>query len=214
MIKSIFQKSSIKNYEREQYINVKGFQLRVKAYNILKKHYDTSSLGFEILLRHSQDVTRKAVKIASAMKNVDVDFVAEASMLHDIGVYLTHAPDIGCHGDMPYICHGYLGREILEKEGLPRHALVSERHTGTGLTKDDIISNDLPIPHRDMLPTSIEEIIICYSDKFFSKNPKQFGQEKSYDKVLKEMAKFGADNAERFRQWHLMLSGEFHASQV
>lgn len=188
--------------------------MRVKAYSILKKYYDTSSLGFEILLRHSQDVTRKAVKIAASMKGVDVDFVAEASMLHDIGVYLTHAPDIGCHGDMPYICHGYLGREILEKEGLPNHALVSERHTGTGLTAHDIISNNLPIPHRDMMPASIEEIIICYSDKFFSKNPKQFGHEKSYDKILTEMAKFGEDKAERFRQWHIMLAGEKNAPQI
>lgn len=188
--------------------------MRVKAYNILKKYYDTSSLGFEILLRHSQDVTRKAVRIASSMKGVDVDFVAEASMLHDIGVFLTHAPDIGCHGEMPYICHGYLGREILEKEGLPRHALVSERHTGAGLTKGDIIANNLPVPQRDMLPVSLEEIIICYSDKFFSKNPKQFGHEKSHDKVLKEMAKFGADTVERFSKWHLMFSGELNAPQI
>ncbi len=180
--------------------------MRVKAYNILKKYYDTSSNGFNILLRHSQDVTRKAVKIASALKGVDVDFVAEAAMLHDIGVFLTHAPDIGYHGNMPYICHGYLGREILEKEGLPLHALVSERHTGTGLTADDIIKNNLPIPHRDMMPTSIEEIIICYADKFFSKNPKQFGHEKPYEKIMKEMGKFGADKAERFMEWHRMFS--------
>lgn len=180
--------------------------MRIKTFNILKKYYDTSSLGFEILLRHSQDVTRKAVRIASAMKGVDVDFVAEASMLHDIGVYLTNAHDIGCFGEMPYICHGYMGREILEKEGLPKHALVCERHTGTGLTVDDIVSKKLPVPKRDMTPTSMEEIIICYSDKFFSKNPKQFGMEKPFEKVLGEMAKFGADKAETFRKWHEMLS--------
>lgn len=179
--------------------------MRVRAYNILKKYYDINSPGFDILIRHSQDVTRKAVKIASGIKGVDVDFVAEASMLHDIGIYLTNAPDIGCNGKMPYICHGYLGREILEKEGLPRHALVSERHTGAGLSIDDIANNNLPVPLREMMPTSIEEIIICYADKFFSKNPKQFGHEKPYEKVLKEMSKFGPDKAERFRDWHIML---------
>ena len=59
-------------------------------------------------------------------------------MLHDIGIFLTHAPQIGCHGDKPYICHGYLGRELLEKEGFPRHAIVCETHVGVGLTIADI----------------------------------------------------------------------------
>ena len=44
----------------------------------------------------------------------------------------------GCYGDKDYICHGYLGRALLEKEGLPAHALVCERHVGVGLSISDI----------------------------------------------------------------------------
>ena len=66
-----------------------------------------------------------------------------------------------------HICHGYLGSELLMKEGYPRHALVCERHTGAGMSLQSIIEQDLPIPHRDMVPVSMEEQVICFADKFF-----------------------------------------------
>ena len=44
-------------------------------------------------------------------------------------------------------------RELLEKEGLPQHALVCDRHTGVGITIEDIRAQELPIPERDMTPT-------------------------------------------------------------
>ena len=34
-------------------------------------------------------------------------------MLHDIGIFRCNAPDIDCHGDAGYICHGYLGAELM-----------------------------------------------------------------------------------------------------
>ena len=90
-------------------------------------------------------------------------------MLHDIGIFLTDAPGIFCFGDKPYICHGYLGADLLREEGFPRHALVCERHTGAGISAESIIKQDLPIPHREMLPVSMEEQVICFADKFFQK---------------------------------------------
>jgi len=42
-------------------------------------------------------------------------------------------------------------------EGYPKHGLVCERHTGTGITLEMIIKNNLPLPHRDMVPVSMEE---------------------------------------------------------
>ncbi len=50
-------------------------------------------------------------------------FIEEAALLHDIGVCQVHAPGLGLHGRHPYIMHGVLGREILEREGYPLHAL-------------------------------------------------------------------------------------------
>ena len=69
----------------------------------------------------------------------------------------------------PIFCHGYLGAELVRKEGFPKHALVCERHTGAGLSLQNIIQQDLPVPHREMTPVSLEEQIICFADKFFFK---------------------------------------------
>ena len=38
-------------------------------------------------------------------------------------------------------------------------------------TAEEIISQHLPIsPPRDLLPESVEEKLVCYADKFFSKS--------------------------------------------
>ena len=120
-------------------------------------------------------------------------------MLHDIGIYLTNAPSIFCHGKKPYICHGYLGADILRNEGLPKHALVCERHTGTGLSVEDIERQKLPLPLRDMIPISIEEQIICFADCFFSKSGDM--TEKSVDKVRAQLSKFGTKTKDQFDYW-------------
>ena len=122
-------------------------------------------------------------------------------MLHDIGMFMTHAPGIDCQGKYPYICHGYLGRGLLEKEGLPRHALVCERHTGVGITREDIRRQQLPLPDRDMVPESLEEQIICFADKFFSKNPERLTKELSLEAIRENMARFGREKAAQIDRW-------------
>ena len=119
----------------------------------------------------------------------------------DIGIIHIDAPKIGCHGTNPYICHGYLGKEILDNENLPKHALVAERHTGVGITKQDIIAQDLPLPLREMVPLSLEEEIICYADSFFSKNPKKLNIEKPAAEILAGLARFGESKVKIFRGW-------------
>ncbi len=157
------------------------------------------------VLTHSECVARKALGcLASRGIEADLEFVREAAMLHDIGVIRCDAPSILCFGDRPYICHGIEGRRILEEAGLPRHALVCERHTGSGLSEEDIIRQNLPLPRRDMLPVSIEEKVICYADKFFSKSG-NLTEEKPLDRVIAGMEKFGSDSLDRFLQLHAMF---------
>lgn len=138
---------------------------------IINKYYPEDNERKHILLVHSRLVAEKALSIADRHPELrlDKDFLYEASMLHDIGIFLTNAPGIFCFGDQPYICHGYLGADLMRQEGYPRHALVCERHTGAGLSLDDIISQNLPVPHRNMLPVSLEEQVVCFADKFYSK---------------------------------------------
>lgn len=164
---------------------------------LIRKYIDPDTKLFSILVSHSRDVANKAVSLTKN-KNLQVDFtfIEESAMLHDIGIYKTYAPNLYCFGSYDYLCHGILGRAILEKEGLFRHALVCERHIGSGLTVEDIISQNLPLPKRDMCPVSIEEKAVCFADLFFSKsNP---GKEKSIEHVRKYISRYGEHSISRF----------------
>ena len=103
--------------------------------DIIAKYYPASSDVYRILVMHSRSVADKALVIAQMHPemNLDLTFIEEAAMLHDIGIFRCNAPDIDCHGEAEYICHGYLGAELMRAEGYPRHARVCERHTGTGI---------------------------------------------------------------------------------
>ena len=175
-------------------------------YNLLiDKYYPEDNELRHILINHSQSVARKALQIVSSHPelHLDAQFVEEAAMLHDLGIFRTDAPGIQCFGSEPYICHGRLGAEILRKEGYERHARVCERHTGAGITCKEIIAQGLPLPHQDFLPETMEEKVICYADKFFSKT--HLDREKSIEKAEKRLAKFGEDGVMRFREWERMF---------
>lgn len=153
-----------------------------------------------ILVTHSESVARRALLIASRHPelNIDTDFVREAAMLHDVGIIRVDAPSIECHGTEPYIRHGVCGAELLRSEGIDeRYARVCERHTGAGLTLDDIVSQNLPLPHYDLQPETIEEKLICYADKFYSKS--HLSREKTIEQAEKSLAKFGGETLARFR---------------
>jgi uncharacterized protein len=175
---------------------------------IISKYYDPSSEAYHILVAHSRSVADKALAIAALHPELAIDtaFVEEAAMLHDIGIFLCDAPGIDCHGSYPYICHGYLGADLIRKEGFERHALVCERHTGTGISLDMIEKEHLPLPHRDMLPVSVEEQLICFADKFYSKT--KLDVEKSPEKVRKGLSKYGDETIARFDGWCKLFLGE------
>ncbi len=170
---------------------------------ILGKFYEPGSELWNILTVHSNAVTQLALEIVMAHPefNADAEFIAEAAMLHDIGIIGTDAPRIQCHGTEPYIRHGLIGSKMLNDLGLHKHALVCERHTGAGITIADIESQKLPLPKQDMLPISIEEKIICYADKFYSKS-RQLDKPKTFDEALATVSKYSEDSVRRFLQMH------------
>jgi len=172
---------------------------------LFDKYYPEENEQRRILLTHSRLVADKALAIARLHQELQLDltFIEEAAMLHDIGIKECDAAGIYCYGTKPYICHGTIGAEMLRAEGYPRHALVCERHTGTGLTLDYILANNLPLPHRDLIPITLEEQLICFADKFFSKTRPD--QEKSVDAALRSVAKFGDECAEKFLAWCKMF---------
>lgn len=168
---------------------------------LIDKYYGDNAPLRHILVTHSQSVAAKAVDVVRRHPELHADetFVREAAMLHDIGIFLTDAPGIQCFGKEPYICHGLLGGRLLRSEGFPRHARVAERHTGTGLTVDTIRRQQLPLPEQDFSPETVEEQIICYADKFFSKT--HLERTRTPEQALRSLEKFGAEGVGRMQHW-------------
>jgi uncharacterized protein len=170
---------------------------------IIATYCEPHSPAYTILAAHGRQVARKALAVATGVPHLrpDLEFIERASLLHDIGVIQTDSPEFGCHGRHPYICHGVLGREMLEAAGLMAEARVCERHVGVGIRAAEIRLRKLPLPERDMLPLTVEEEIICYADKFFSKNGRGTMREKSIEEIITCLKVYGRDNVQRFLQW-------------
>ena len=185
------------------YLQANIFRISIMDYQaIIDKYYPEDNEQKRILVKHSRMVADFSLELARRHPELGLDmaFIEEAAMLHDIGIFSTSAPDIGCTGDMPYICHGFLGAELLRKEGFPQHARVCERHTGTGLTKERIVESEWPLPQRDMSPETTAEQLICFADKFFSK-VKYLHKSRTFEQVEESMARISPESVAKVREW-------------
>lgn len=171
-------------------------------HEIIEKYYPKHDDIHYVLITHSEQVRNKALEIASLHPEfeMDLEFISEAAMLHDIGVFMCDAARIHCYGHSQYIEHGYLGADLLRSEGLHRHALVAERHTGVGISQEVIERRQMPIPHRDMIPLSMEEQVICYADKFFSKT--QLGHIHTVERIRTSLSHHSETDVLKFDLWH------------
>ena len=170
---------------------------------LINKYYQPGTRTYKIFVVHAVLVTNKALAIARRL-NLDQaqqDFIEEAAMLHDLGVFKVDSPKMDCVGELPYIAHGVAGAAILRAEGLPQHAQVAERHVGVGLTKKEIQARQLPLPEQDFIPQTPAEKIITYADLFFSKREATLWHEDSPAEIEKELAGFGQEQAAIFRTW-------------
>ncbi|MBW4056333.1 MAG: HD domain-containing protein [Proteobacteria bacterium] len=171
------------------------------AEKLLARYLKGESL--KIVGEHSRYVAALALEVTDRLTLTKDDrlFIEEAALLHDIGVCQVYAPELGLYGTNPYIMHGVLGRAILDMEGYPLHALVCERHTGVGLTCEEIIRKGLPLPHREMCPQTLPEQIICFADLFYSKKPGRLDKLKSVAQVRKKLLSFGEEKVAVFDAW-------------
>ncbi len=163
-----------------------------EAIKLLKK-YASNKENFNGVLRHSKVVQKLALDIGKKVKDVDLDFIKSASLLHDIGRFKT-----GVKGK-DVVKHGIFGADILRKEGLREHALVAERHMGAGISREDIEEQGLELPLNDYIPISKEEKIICHADTLV------FGErvgtiEEAVEKFSKELGKKVAKKIKRLAE--------------
>lgn len=171
----------------------------------LHRKYAPSERAFKTVYEHCQIIAQIAQQIIKTNSlSLDEDFVHAAALLHDIGYYSLY-DDSGFVPKARGVEHGIAGSAILRKEGLPEAMCrIAECHTGVGLTKQEIISQHLPLPHRDFVAKTPEEWLVMYADKFHTKavfkdephdTPGWFNSAESH---LEYRRRFGGDNASRF----------------
>ena len=161
--------------------------------SLICKYYPEDDELRCVLLKHSRQVADRCLAICKKHPELPVEtqFVEEAAMLHDIGIRWCNAPSIHCFGEEPYLRHGQIGAELLRKEGFERHARVCERHTGTGLPGFE--------------PETLEEQLVCYADKFYSKS--DVDHVRSVLEVAQSLEKFGHDGVVKFLHWAEQFEG-------
>lgn len=160
------------------------------------KHAPTAD-AFDLVYTHCEIVGALTEKLgARADSGTDIELARAGALLHDIGVYRLYDEDGNL--DYPnYIRHGVLGHELLEAEGFGQEfCRFASCHTGVGLTKEDIIRQDLPVPPGDYLAETGEESLVMYADKFHSKTtPPTFLTPDAY---AAKVRRFGEDKAAAF----------------
>lgn len=174
------------------------------ALAIIEQFYPEDDALRRLLLDHSRKVRDKALAILHSPQcpcraQLDESLVRDGALLHDIGIGRCHAPSICCHGAEDYLRHGIIGAEMLRglSPDLEPCARICERHTGAGISRQEIIARHLPLPPGDYLPVAAEEKLVCLADKFYSKSGDM--REKTLQEIVRGLSRFGADSVARFR---------------
>jgi uncharacterized protein len=202
--------------------NAHGNAISFDQIRDLNRRLAPSEFAFEKIWTHCQIVARIALGFAQQMRHdhsgeekgtaiplprpwngalPDLQLVTVGALVHDIGVYRvfeTTGPGAGREFDRKrYIFHGLEGYLILleNRYGL-RIASFARNHTGVGITRNEVIAQNLPLPPADYMPRTVEQEIVMYSDKFHTKSdPPDFV---SLLAARRSAARFGHTNAARF----------------
>lgn len=161
---------------------------------VLHEKYAPTREAFELVHTHCEIVCAVAERLADG-SGVDVGLVRAGCLLHDVGVYRLY--DDGRLDHARYIRHGVLGHALLAEAGFAETLCrFCSRHTGVGLTREDVRRQNLPIPAADYLPETAEERLVMYADKFHTKaSPPAFVTADAYAASVR---RFGEDKVTAF----------------
>jgi uncharacterized protein len=163
----------------------------------LHKKYAPNNAAFDRVYGHCRVVWDTAQQLLSRRpQQVNKELVRAGCLLHDIGVYRLYGDDGLLHGEN-YIRHGILGEELLRSEGYPDELCrIASHHTGTGLTRHDVVQQKLQLPLADYTARTIEERLVMYADKFHSKTePPQLNSVQWYSQHI---GRFGMQKVGEF----------------
>jgi uncharacterized protein len=65
-----------------------------------------------------------------------------------------------------------------------------------------------------MIPISLEEKLICYADKFYSKSDKHLTIPRSVEKIRKKMLKYGEDKIRKFEELASLFGTDFSKKRI
>lgn len=152
----------------------------------LHRKYAPSTAMFEQVFTHCKIVRDIALQIIETESlSVNKDLVVAGALLHDIGTY-KFIRQYEETGTSKYYQHALEGCIILLNEGLSEEITnLVLHHMRVGLTKEAVLHEKLDIPAEDYSPTTIEEKLVMYADKFHSKTPK-FNSYESYKKFISQ----------------------------
>jgi uncharacterized protein len=114
------------------------------------------------IISHCETVAKIAETLTNRFKEkgikVDEQSVYAAALLHDIGRNRTNTA-----------AHGYVGAQIVRENGVDEIvARIIQCHVGAGISKEE--AKNLGFPEGDYIPRTLEERIVCFSDKVAGKN--------------------------------------------
>jgi uncharacterized protein len=158
-----------------------------------------------VVWTHSEIVRRIALRLldgpgtvldGTGAEGIDAGLVRAGCLLHDVGVYRLYDA-AGRLDHAGYIRHGILGHELLADAGYPEVLCrFASRHTGVGITRDDVLRQKLPLPPADYIAQTPEEALVMYADKFHTKStPPSFLTAATYSD---EVTWFGPDKPAAF----------------
>ena len=169
----------------------------IEEIEALHRKYAPNEKVFELVWIHCRIVGEIALQLAQTSgTDVDTELVRVGCLLHDIGVYSLF-DESGFENAKDYITHGIRGEEVLKNEGFPETIRrFASHHTGAGITKEQVIANNLPLPHEDFLAETPEEELVMYADKFHSKTePPYFNSHAYYTDYI---TRFGEEASASF----------------
>ena len=107
---------------------------------------------------------------------VNEEAVVAGALLHDIGRSQTQT-----------VSHGYVGAEILQKEGMDGGVVeIVRRHVGAGISPEEAAA--LNFPAGDYIPRTLEEKIVCFADKMLDGD-----KARPFEEEVKRFVKKGHD---------------------
>jgi uncharacterized protein (TIGR00295 family) len=95
------------------------------------------------------------------------------------------------------------GGRILREFGMEKFARFAEHHVGAGITAEE--AKELGLPGKDLLPRTLEEKVVTYSDKLVAG-----GRRTSYERALHWFkSDLGPEHpaVERFKLLHEEIQG-------